>query len=354
MLVASALSRFSKVQLVAGLVRYSQGFFNSDHLFDAIVHVLDKLNLTSAETTSVGDVVGAVVGLGVLTVGTADLHVELVGNSLEPRHVSGKLGELNVDGGAEGSAEVGGARGDVTQMFVMSELDNSLNVSSSAGKAVEDGTDVSTLLHGDDTELVLFIHPHEEGLGIVVEDTTATGPVAVETASLKETVTLLEEEMVIDELLLVLSGHTGKGVEGTLEVTFEGVASLNDISHNLVTLVFGFTGAKREVSKVAADTDTGRVDHSSLILGERGGIKIGRVHVGNVGGIGSVAMVVLDNLVEEIGEGLVRVVGASIAANTGVDVLATGKNALFEGDTARVRYILVLVPIVLRQKSSNS
>jgi hypothetical protein len=45
-------------------------------------------------------------------------------------------------------------------------------------------------LHGDDTELILLVDPDEESLGVVVEDTTALGPVAVESASLEEAVTL--------------------------------------------------------------------------------------------------------------------------------------------------------------------
>ena len=72
----------------------------------------------------------------------------------------------------------------------MSELSFGLNSSSSTAEALEDGTDVGTLLHGDDTELILLINPDEEGLGSIVEDTSALGPVAVETAGIKEAITL--------------------------------------------------------------------------------------------------------------------------------------------------------------------
>ena len=65
-----------------------------------------------------------------------------------------------------------------------------LDVGSSAGESVEDCVDVSTGLHGDDTELILFIDPDEEGLGIIVEDTSAFGPFTVKTASLQESVSL--------------------------------------------------------------------------------------------------------------------------------------------------------------------
>jgi hypothetical protein len=45
-------------------------------------------------------------------------------------------------------------------------------------------------LHRDDTELVLFVDPDEESLLLVVEDTSAVGPVVVEANSLKETISL--------------------------------------------------------------------------------------------------------------------------------------------------------------------
>ena len=72
----------------------------------------------------------------------------------------------------------------------MGELGVLLDVSAGAGESVEDGVDVSTWLHRDDSELILLINPHEEGLGIIVEDTSAFGPFTVKTASLQESVSL--------------------------------------------------------------------------------------------------------------------------------------------------------------------
>ena len=168
----------------------SAGLLSSDHGLDAVVHVLDELLLGAAEAALVGDVVGAVVGLGVLTVDTADLDVVLVSDGLEGSHVLGELGELDVDGGAEGGTEAGGAGGDVAEVVVVGELADGFDVGGGAGKAVEHGVDVGTTLHGDNAELVLFVNPDEESLVVVVEDTTAGGPVAVEAAGAEETVTL--------------------------------------------------------------------------------------------------------------------------------------------------------------------
>ena len=95
-----------------------------------------------------------------------------------------------MDGGAEGGTEVGVAGGDVAKVLVVSELADGLDVSGGAGEAVEHSVDVGTTLHGDDAELIFLINPDKESLGVVVEDTAARGPVAVETAGLEETVTL--------------------------------------------------------------------------------------------------------------------------------------------------------------------
>ena len=70
----------------------------------------------------------------------------------------------------------------------MCELDNLLDFSSTAGKAVKDSVEVSTLLHRNNTELVLFVNPDEESLLLVVEDTTTVGPVTVKVACFEESV----------------------------------------------------------------------------------------------------------------------------------------------------------------------
>ena len=75
-------------------------------------------------------------------------------------------------------------------MAVVSELSSGLNCGGGAAETLEDGTDVGTLLHGNDTELILLINPDEEGLGVVVEDTSALGPVAVQTAGIEEAIAL--------------------------------------------------------------------------------------------------------------------------------------------------------------------
>ncbi len=95
-----------------------------------------------------------------------------------------------MDWGSQGGSEVGGARCDVAEVTVPEEIKVTLEVKARTGESVEDGVDVTTWLHGDDSQLILLINPDEEGFGIIVEDTSAFGPFTVKTASLQESVSL--------------------------------------------------------------------------------------------------------------------------------------------------------------------
>jgi len=327
-----------------GVLSWTQLLLSLDHRLHTVVHVLDKILLGAAESSSVGDVVDVVVSLGVLTVGTADLNVVLVSDSLEVSLVLSEKWQVDVHGGAKCGTQVGWARGDVTQVVVMSELRNFLNCGSSIGQSLEHGTNVSTWLHGDDTELVLLIDPAKEGLGIVVEDTATLWPVTVKTASLKETVTLLEEEVISDQLSAIGLTHATEWVVLTSELTLERLEGLLSVILNLVSLLLGNTWAKWEFGEVTANTDTGRLDHLSILLIERWAVEFLVVHVADVLGIFVVLMVIKDHWVEEGSHLVIALVGTSIATNTRVSVLTTRENALLEGNTLRVNLIVELVP----------
>ena len=158
---------------------------------DSVDHVLDEVSLRLAESSSVGNVEDSVVGLRVLSVDTSDLHLVLVGNVVELLLLLHQLWQVDVHGGSHGGTKVGWARGDVTEMVVVGECDISgLEVLNSSAESVEDFDDTSVLLHGDDSELILLVNPDQEGLVVVVEDTSAGWPVSVEVACLEESVSL--------------------------------------------------------------------------------------------------------------------------------------------------------------------
>ena len=165
---------------------------------------------------------------------------------------------------------------------------------------------------------------------------------------------LLEEEVVIDELLLGSVIHAIEGVELTGEVAFEGLGSLNDLGHDLIALLLGDTGAKREVSKVTADADTSRDDHGAVLLVELTVREALGGHVGDVADFLGVALVVVeDDVVEELGPLGVGVVGAGVKADARVEVLDAREDAGLERDTGSVRLVLEFLPSLLRQESGE-
>lgn len=69
--------------------------------------------------------------------------------------------------------------------------------------------------------MVLFVAPDQEGLVVVMEDATSGGPETAGVRCLKETIALLEEEVIVDQLLLHFLAHAGERVESTLQFSTE-------------------------------------------------------------------------------------------------------------------------------------
>ena len=162
--------------------------------------------------------------------------------------------------------------------------------------------------------------------------------------SLLSSFNLLEEEVVLDELLLSVLVHALEGVEGTLEVAFEGLEGGDNLVHDLESLLLGESGSKREVSEVTADSDSCRNDHSGIVTSDGGSVELLGIHIRDVLSVLAVLVVVLNDQVEEGSKGLVGIVRASIDTNTGVGVLAAGEDGLSEGEAELVLLVLQCVP----------
>merc|ERR1712156_112929 len=130
---------------------------------DTINHFLDQLNLGVTQSVFVGD------------------NSELI-LFVDPDQV-------NMDRGPHASSQVGGARVNVsifsiqTEVFSRLLLDGVTDILDTSGQSLKDSLDISTLLHGDNSELILFVDPDQEGLGSIVEDTSALWPVSLHTSN---------------------------------------------------------------------------------------------------------------------------------------------------------------------------
>ena len=130
------------------------------------------------------------------TTGSTGLETHAVTSGLQSVNgVLGPAGEVDVDGCTHTSSQVGGARVDITEFggdlevlarFSLDRISDSLDT---PGETLENTLDITTLLHGDDTELILLIDPDQESLVGIVEDTTALGPVTLHTGNLQVGVT---------------------------------------------------------------------------------------------------------------------------------------------------------------------
>ena len=95
----------------------------------------------------------------------------------------------------------------------MTELANFFDDCNGFAKSLKDFDDTGAFLHGDYAELLFFIHPYEECLGFVVEDSAAGRPVPVEIAGLQEAIALLEQEMIVYQLLPIRLIHSFEWIE---------------------------------------------------------------------------------------------------------------------------------------------
>jgi hypothetical protein len=258
-----------------------------------------------------------------------------------------ELWKLDVNGSTHTGTEVGWAGGDVTQVGVVLELGDLLNLLRGNGESLEDLTDVGALLHGDDSELILLIDPDEEGLGIVVVDTTGLWPLSLKTAGLEVLVSTLEEEVISDELLSLRLSHVAEREVFTLKITVELGKSGGNLALDLSAVSSGDLSTERVVSEVSSNTDSGGVDHGILISGEGRGVQSLGVHVKNVLGVGAVTVVHLDDLVEERGELIVRVVATSVDTDTRVGPFSSREDSLLESVAVLVNSIFALFPNVL-------
>ena len=179
-----------------------------------------------------------------------------------------------------------------------------------------------------------------------MEDTTSLWPFSLETAGLKVLVSSLEKEMVLDELLSVGIGHAGEGVVSSLELAIERRESSDNLLLDLSSLLGSHSSSEWVVSQVTGNSDSCGVDHSVLISWEIWASELSVVHVADVlVGLG-VAVVSLNDLVEEWGESVVAFVAASVHSDTRVGPFAAREDALLESVSESVFLIFALIPNV--------
>ena len=211
-------------------------------------------------------------------------------------------------------------------MHIMKDHHNLLD---SPGKSLKDTLHIATLLHGDDPQLILLVHPHEEGLLLVVVDAPALGPVSLHAGGDQVLVPGNKEEVIVDQLLPDSLIHASEGEVGAGQVILKLGKS---VDHQLLlfkTLLLGDAGGEPEAFNAATDTDPDRLDRDVFVDVS---LDLVDVHVAGVGGISADSMVLLDQWVKDLGKVLVGVLVPSIDAAVLIVVLDGASNSLGQGE----------------------
>jgi len=316
-----------------------------DKVFNSVIHLLNSFVFSQSKTSTVGNVVDSRAGVGVFSVDTTDLQFQSITDVLEVR-LGRDLRELDVDRSTDSGSQVGGAEGEPSETLVTSEWDLGFDGLDTLNKTFQNLSNVSTVLHGDDTEVIFFVDPDEESLGFVVVDTTSVGPVTAGVSGLEEAISFLEEEVILNKLVLDFLGHSLEWVVSTGELSFgELIEDTLNLSFHLE--VVGLSQARVELVslKGTSATNTSGLDEFSfwVKIGEVVGLALSKIGSWLLV-VGSETIVVfLDDGIEERLEQSVRFSIRSIDTDTRIEVGNSGLDDIQQSSSKLGLLVLELI-----------
>ena len=134
--------------------------------------IMKYSNLGVSKPVLVGDVVGDTSLASRLSTCSTRLQVELLTSLLEGRKTFlSPSWQINMDRSSHASSKIGGTGVKISVLGIQHEvlarfsLDRVLDCLDATSKSLKNSFDISTLLHGDNPQLILFIHPDlKEGI----------------------------------------------------------------------------------------------------------------------------------------------------------------------------------------------
>jgi len=329
-----------------GLSRHSPVHFNSTtglqflvflpELVDSVNHLLDKLDLRISQSVLVRDVISVTSLTTRFSTSTTRLEMKLLTSFLELLHtVLGPSWEVNMHGSSHASTKIGWAGMDVTVFGVETEVlsrllfDGVTNSLDASGESLKDTLDISTLLHGNDSELIFFIDPDEESLGSIVEDASALRPVSLHTSNSQVSVSRHKEEVIINKLLSDLLVHSSQGIVLSSKVSSEGSSGTLHQFLNTQTLLL--CNSRRQTKSIngTSNTNPGRVNRN---ISSNISLDLGGIHVRGVSGVSRDSVVLLNDGIKDRSKVLVGVPVSSIDSTMLVVELNSTSNGLNESE----------------------
>merc|ERR1712165_620078 len=329
-----------------GLSRHGPVHFNTTsglqflvflpELVDSVNHLLDKLDLRISQSVLVRDVISVTSLTSRFSTSTTRLEMKLLTSFLELLHtVLGPSWEVNMHGSSHASTKIGWAGVDVTVFGVETEVlsrllfDRVTNSLDASGESLKDTLDISTLLHGNDSELIFFIDPDKESLGSIVEDASALRPVSLHASNSEVSVSRHKEEVVINKLLSDLLVHSSQRIVLSSKVPCEGGSgTLHQFLHSKTLLL---CNSRRQTKSINGSTNTnpGRVNRN---ISSNVSIDLGSIHIRSVLGVSRDSVVLLNNRIENWSKVLVGVPVSGIDSTMLVVKLNSTGNSLDQGE----------------------
>merc|ERR1719184_445085 len=143
----------------------------------------------------------------------------------------------------------------VTESLIKAEvlarllLNALLDTFDALGKPAKYTSNISSLLHGDNSELILFIDPDEEGFLVIMEDTTTLRPVSLHTSNSQVPISRDEQEVIVNQLLANLLIHALAG-------TYSPLQGMNEqVRQQLVDDHFLFVSGDRNLTVAGMERD---------------------------------------------------------------------------------------------------
>ena len=117
--------------------------------------------------------------------------------------------------------------------------------------------------------MIFLVDPNQEGLGIIVVDSSVIRPVPIYSACFKKSVSFLEEEVVSNKLILFSLRHCSKSVIFSLQLSIESLECLQNISFDFSSLLWSIDSRlKRVAGQISSNSNTSADDHCSLVSWE--------------------------------------------------------------------------------------
>lgn len=166
--------------------------FFIDELSNTVNHILYKFFLWPTESSSIWNIKDTIICFSVLTMNTSNLNIIFVCNLIEKLFVFHQFWKFNMNRCTESSSKIGWAWSDITKMIVMCKFTNFWNMSNTSAESIKDGSNVSTLFHWNDSQLIFFIYPNEESLCVIMVNTSSWWPISIEITCFQKSITFFE------------------------------------------------------------------------------------------------------------------------------------------------------------------